>query len=89
MSSEERQRRLKFWGWGWDDEGPDEAACGKLAVGMGARFGRELSAEPFPRIDQLELRPPRVVRFMCFPADLAKRLWPASLPCMKHLPVCT
>ena len=33
-------KRLKFWGWGYEDEGPDEAARARLAAGLGERFGR-------------------------------------------------
>jgi alkyldihydroxyacetonephosphate synthase len=56
-----RVKRLKFWGWGYEDEGPDEAARGKLAASLGARFGRtDLAPTPYPRIEELELPPPRV-----------------------------
>jgi alkyldihydroxyacetonephosphate synthase len=56
-----RVKRLKFWGWGYEDEGPDEAARGKLAASLGARFGRtDLALTPYPRIEELELPPPRV-----------------------------
>ena len=35
-----RVKRLKFWGWGYEDEGPDEAARARLARSLGERFGR-------------------------------------------------
>ncbi len=62
MGNDPGTRRMKFWGWGWDDEGPDEATCGKLAVGLGKRFGRELTVEPYPKIDQIDLPVPRIAR---------------------------
>ncbi len=54
-------KRLKFWGWGYEDEGPDEEARGRLARSLGERFGRaDLAPVPYPRIEELALRPPRV-----------------------------
>ena len=34
-------KRLKFWGWGYEDEGPDEAARARLARGLGVRVRRD------------------------------------------------
>jgi alkyldihydroxyacetonephosphate synthase len=54
-------KRLKFWGWGYEDEGPDEAARGRLAKSVGERFGRgDLAPVSYPRIEEIELPPPRV-----------------------------
>jgi len=56
-----RVKRLKFWGWGYEDEGPDEAARGRLARSVGERFGRsDLAPAPYPRIQEIELPAPRV-----------------------------
>lgn len=56
-----RVKRLKFWGWGYEDEGPDEAARVRLARSVGERFGRgELAPAPYPRIEEIELPAPRV-----------------------------
>jgi alkyldihydroxyacetonephosphate synthase len=51
---------LKFWGWGREGEGPDDAALGRLAQGLGQRFGRPLELRAPPRIDEIALRPPRI-----------------------------
>ncbi len=53
-------RRLRFFGWGYEDEGPDAAARAKLAAGLGQRFGVELGAVPYPRIEEIALPAPRV-----------------------------
>jgi alkyldihydroxyacetonephosphate synthase len=53
-------RRVRFFGWGWEDEGPDEAARAKLAAGLGQRFGVELSPLSWPKIEEITLRAPRV-----------------------------
>ncbi len=56
-----RVKRLKFWGWGYEDEGPDEAARARLARGLGERFDRsDLAPTPYPRISELALPAPRV-----------------------------
>jgi alkyldihydroxyacetonephosphate synthase len=55
------ERRLKFWGWGYEDEGPSEADTAKLAAALQKRFeGAQLEATPRPRLAEIELRPPRV-----------------------------
>jgi alkyldihydroxyacetonephosphate synthase len=56
-----RVKRLKFWGWGYEDEGPDEAARQRLARSLGERFDRaDLMSVPYPRIAEIELAAPRV-----------------------------
>jgi len=52
--------RLKFWGWGREGEGPDDAALNRIAQSLGQRFGRELELVAPPRIDEIALRPPRL-----------------------------
>lgn len=54
-------RARKFWGWGYEGEGPDAEQQGRIAALLGARFGIEPPrAQPPPRITELALRPPRV-----------------------------
>jgi alkyldihydroxyacetonephosphate synthase len=56
-----RERRRKFWGWGYEDADLDEGALRKLAEGLASRFGvEELEVAPAPRIEEIDLRPPRV-----------------------------
>jgi alkyldihydroxyacetonephosphate synthase len=50
-----------FWGWGREGAGPGEDAVCGIARTLEGRFGVELPAAlPAPRIDELELRAPRV-----------------------------
>ncbi len=61
-------RARKFWGWGYEDEGPTAEQQGRIAALLGARFGIDPPAAlPPPRIDEIALRPPRVAA----PATLA------------------
>ena len=55
------ERRRKFWGWGWEDEGPNEEQKTKIAALLSARFaiGDVEVASP-PRIEEIALRAPRV-----------------------------
>jgi alkyldihydroxyacetonephosphate synthase len=54
-------RRLKFWGWGWEDAGPSPEQARRLAEGLSKRFGLpELEAMPPPRLEEIDLRPPRI-----------------------------
>ncbi|MFQ5513698.1 MAG: FAD-binding oxidoreductase [Myxococcota bacterium] len=54
-------RRLKFWGWGYEGEGPGPDAAQGIARALAARFGvEELTVESAPRIEEIELRAPRV-----------------------------
>ncbi len=55
-------RRLKFWGWGYEDQGLDADQQQRLAAGLAERFGRsELRIDAPPEIAELELRAPRVL----------------------------
>jgi alkyldihydroxyacetonephosphate synthase len=52
---------LKFWGWGFADEGLSDDQLRRLAKGLAERFRvPELRAVAPPRIDEIELRAPRV-----------------------------
>ena len=54
-------RRRKFWGWGWEDEGPSEEQCAKIAALLAARFNLgKIDVHHPPRLDELDLRPPRL-----------------------------
>jgi alkyldihydroxyacetonephosphate synthase len=55
------ERRQKFWGWGWEDEGPTPEQQRNLAQLVAARFGLpELTIDPPPRLDEITLRRPRL-----------------------------
>jgi alkyldihydroxyacetonephosphate synthase len=63
-----RTRPRKFWGWGYEGEGPTAEQQGRIAALLGARFGIDPpTALPPPRIDEIALRAPRVAP----PAGLA------------------
>lgn len=54
-------RTRKFWGWGYEGEGPNAEQQGRIAALLGARFGIDLPTPVAPpRIDELALRAPRV-----------------------------
>ena len=54
-------RRRKFWGWGYEGEGPTAEQQEKIAALLGGRFGIEPpTVQPPPRIEEIALRPPRV-----------------------------
>jgi alkyldihydroxyacetonephosphate synthase len=62
-------RRLKFWGWGFEGEGPDQEATKKIAASLAARFGlSDVKVATPPTLDELQLAAPRVPR----PAPLEK-----------------
>ena len=54
------ERRLKFWGWGYEGDGPNEDAQRRLCERTAQRFGRALTLAPAPRLDEIALRAPRV-----------------------------
>ena len=55
------ERRRKFWGWGYEGEGPTPEQQGKIAEVLAARFGIDVPAlTPAPRVEELRLRAPRV-----------------------------
>jgi alkyldihydroxyacetonephosphate synthase len=55
------ERRRKFWGWGWEDEGPTREQQDRIAQLLAARFGIAVPAPARPpRIEDLDLRPPRL-----------------------------
>jgi alkyldihydroxyacetonephosphate synthase len=55
-------RRRKFWGWGWEDEGPTADQQQRLAQLLAARFGlNDIVITPPPRLGEINLRPARLV----------------------------
>jgi alkyldihydroxyacetonephosphate synthase len=68
------ERRRKFWGWGYEDQGPNPEQQKKMAERMANRFGLgELTIMPHPTEAELNLRPPRVR-----PPDLLGPIFSAS-----------
>ena len=54
-------RPRRFWGWGREGEGPSPEQKQGIAQVLGARFGLgEVTITPPPRIDEVDLRAPRV-----------------------------
>lgn len=54
-------RRRSFWGWGYEEEGLDDAERRSLAAVLAERFGLPgLEIERPPRVEDLELRDARV-----------------------------
>ncbi|MFI5398139.1 MAG: FAD-binding oxidoreductase [Candidatus Binatia bacterium] len=55
------QRRQKFWGWGWEDEGPSAQQQEHIAQLLAARLHVDgITIAPPPRLDEITLRPPRI-----------------------------
>ncbi|HXR37261.1 MAG TPA: FAD-binding oxidoreductase, partial [Candidatus Binataceae bacterium] len=53
-------KRLKFWGWGHEGDGPNDDAQRRLCERTAQRFGRALALAPAPRLDEIDLRVPRI-----------------------------
>jgi alkyldihydroxyacetonephosphate synthase len=54
-------RKRKFWGWGYEDQGPNPEQQKHMAERMAKRFGLgALEITPHPTEDQLNLRAPRI-----------------------------
>jgi alkyldihydroxyacetonephosphate synthase len=54
-------RIRKFWGWGWEGAGPDEAQSVGIARTLEKRFGAgPLELRPEPRLEDLSLPAPRI-----------------------------
>src|SRR5262245_1901304 len=54
------ERRRKFWGWGYEGEGPTAEQQGKIAALLAARFSIAPAIQAPPRIEEIALPPPRV-----------------------------
>ncbi len=60
--------KLKFWGWGYEDQGPSPEQQRGIAARMAQRFGLgELKIRPAPMLREITLRPCRIKP----PPDLA------------------
>ncbi len=59
--AEERSRRLKHWGWGYEDQQPphDQVVEQARAITAHLGFGAAEAERPVP-LDRLDLRPPRL-----------------------------
>lgn len=54
-----RQRR--FWGWGYEDAGPDPMALAAIEAGLGPMLGMDrIEVRPRPKLSEIELRAPRI-----------------------------
>ena len=55
------ERRLKHWGWGYEDQQPPHEQVREIALGLRAHvgFGEAEVERPVP-LEQVELRPPRL-----------------------------
>jgi alkyldihydroxyacetonephosphate synthase len=54
-------RQRKFWGWGYEGEGPTDDERARIGQIVAARFAIELGApRKEPRIDEIRLRAPRI-----------------------------
>src|SRR2546429_677179 len=69
MAQAAAARRLKHWGWGYEDQQPPEAELREAAAGLRAHLGFEPADVELPvPLDQVELPGPRLES----PASLAR-----------------
>ena len=55
------QRKRKFWGWGYEDEGPTREQQERIAELLAARLGVAVPCpQAPPRLDEIRLRAPRL-----------------------------
>jgi len=63
-------RQRKFWGWGWQDEGPTREQRAAIATLLAERYGlADVSVTDPPQIEEIALRAPRIAA----PAALRSR----------------
>ena len=56
-----KNRKRKFWGWGYENQGPTPEQQKHMAERMAKRFGlRPLELTPPPKESELNLRAPRI-----------------------------
>jgi alkyldihydroxyacetonephosphate synthase len=61
MAQTAAARRLKHWGWGYEDQQPADAELREAAAGLRAHLGYEPEEAELPvPLDRVELRPPRL-----------------------------
>jgi alkyldihydroxyacetonephosphate synthase len=54
------EKRLKHWGWGWEDQAPSRAELEQAAAGIRERLGFGGELEEPVALDEVELRSPRL-----------------------------
>ncbi len=54
------ERRLKHWGWGWEDQVPSKVELEQAAAGIRERFGFGVEPEGAVPLDRVELRQARL-----------------------------
>ncbi len=54
------ERRLKHWGWGYEDQAPSEKELAEAAAGIRARFGFGGEIEQPVPLEEVEVRAPRL-----------------------------
>ncbi|MGH9640578.1 MAG: FAD-binding oxidoreductase, partial [Bryobacteraceae bacterium] len=54
------ERRRKFWGWGYEEQGPNAEQRNRMAERMARRYGVQLTITPPPTEAELHLRTPRI-----------------------------
>ncbi len=57
-----RSRRLKHWGWGFEDQAPTQAQLREAAEGIRARFGFGGEVRAAVPLEEVEVRAPRRAR---------------------------
>jgi alkyldihydroxyacetonephosphate synthase len=60
------ERRLKHWGWGFEDQAPTAAQLADAAEGIRARFGFGGEAKAAVPLDEVDIRPSRLKRPAAF-----------------------
>ena len=60
MMSAKPKHRRSIWTWGLESEEPTDGERAAHAAELSERFGVEIVAPPIPRVEDLELRPPRI-----------------------------
>ena len=56
------ERRLKHWGWGYEDQAPTATQLREAAEGIRSRFGFGGEVEKPVPLEEVELRAPRLKR---------------------------
>lgn len=60
MPTDVTGRDRNWWGWGYTDAAMTDRQVASLAAAVSERLGTTVEPKPAPRIDDVELRPPRV-----------------------------
>jgi len=54
------QQPRSFWTWGYQSDEPSPADRQRMAEALSKRFGRDVTPPPVPRLEDIELRKPRL-----------------------------